>query len=305
MEAREEDFINKFFIAGSHDHVLFFTDRGRVFLKKVWEVPEGSRTSKGKAIVNFIGIDAAGPNDQREKIAAIVPVSEFRDGLDLVTCTTKGLVKRTELRAYGNIRSSGIIGVAIEDGDTLLRASVVDPSGEVMIGTRLGMSIRFKAEDIRRVGRDSRGVRGIELRDDDTVISMEAIADAATQQVLSVCANGYGKRTPIDEFRLQNRGGVGIIAIDASERNGAVVDLDLVTEAEEIMVITNRGQIIRTKVAEVRQAGRNTQGVRIIRLEDGEEVVGVEPVAEPEEEPVTEAAGEAAPVVGDEAAPSE
>ncbi|MBL8600768.1 MAG: DNA gyrase subunit A [Myxococcales bacterium] len=294
MEAREEDFINKFFVAGSHDHVLFFTDRGRAFLKKVWEVPEGSRTSKGKSIVNFVGLDAAGDASQREKIAAIVPVSAFRDGLDLVTCTANGLVKRTELKAYGNIRQSGIIGVAIEDGDTLLRAAVVDPNGELMLGTRLGMSIRIKVEDVRRVGRDSRGVKGIELRDNDTVVSMEAVTDATQQDVLSVCENGFGKRTPLDEFRLQNRGGVGIIAIDASERNGMVVDLDLVTEAEELMVITNRGQIIRTKVSEVRRAGRNTQGVRIIRLGDDEKVVGVEPVAEPDETVAADAQGEVA-----------
>jgi len=284
MEAREEDFINKFFVARSHDHVLFFTDKGRVFLKKVWEIPEGSRTSKGKGIVNFVGLDATGPEAGREKIAAILTVSEFRDGLDLVTCTAHGLVKRTELKAYGNIRATGIIGVAIEDGDTLLRAVVVDPAHELMIGTRLGMSIRFASEDIRRVGRDARGVKGIELRDGDAVVSMDVITDPEAQQVLSVCAKGYGKRTPVSEFRTQNRGGLGIIAIEASERNGDVVDLDLVIEADQLMVITNRGQIIRTKVAEIRQASRNTQGVRIIRLEDGEQVVGVEPVAEPEDD---------------------
>jgi DNA gyrase subunit A len=302
MEAREEDFINKFFIAGSHDHVLFFTDRGRVFLKKVWEIPEGSRTSKGKGIVNFVGLDATGA--EREKIAAILPVAAFRDGLDLVTCTARGLVKRTELKAYANIRTTGIIGVAIEEGDTLLRAAVVDPAHDLMIGTRLGMSIRFPSEDIRRVGRDARGVKGIELRDGDAVVSMDVITQPDTQQVLSVCVNGYGKRTPVSEFRTQNRGGLGIIAIEASERNGAVVDLDLVVENDELMVITNRGQIIRTKVAEIRQASRNTQGVRIIRLEEGEQVAGVEPVAEPDDEAggdslrPTAVAGEATPAEG-------
>jgi DNA gyrase subunit A len=283
MEARDDDFINRFFVASTHDHVLFFTDRGRVFLKKVYEIAEGSRTSKGRSIVNFVGIDTSEKEgNEREKIAAVVPVSEFREGADLVTATAKGLVKRTTLSAYSNIRQTGIIGVAIEEGDTLLRAVVTDPGQEIMLGTRAGMSIRFKVDDIRQVGRDSRGVRGIELRDGDTVVSMDVIADPAQQQVLTVCANGYGKRTLVEEHRCQSRGGVGIIAIDASERNGDVVDLDLVTEAMELMVITDRGQIIRTKVSEVRQAGRNTQGVRIIRLDSDEKVVAVEPVAEPE-----------------------
>ena len=283
MEARDDDFINRFFVASTHDHVLFFTDRGRVFLKKVYEVPEGSRTSKGRSIVNFVGLDTgegADKGGQREKIAAIVPVSEFREGLDLVTATARGLVKRTSLSAYANVRSTGIIGVAIEEGDTLLRAVVTEPSHQVMLGTRDGMSIRFPVDEIRQVGRDARGVKGIELRDGDTVVSMDVIHDPAVQQVLTVCSNGYGKRTLVEEHRTQGRGGLGIIAIDPSDRNGPVVDLDLVVETDELMVITDRGQIIRTKVSEVRQAGRNTQGVRIIRLDEGEQVVAVEPVAE-------------------------
>jgi DNA gyrase subunit A len=283
MEAREDDFINKFFIASSHDHVLFFTNRGRVFLKKVHEVPEGSRTSKGKHVANFVGIDPKDPSSQRETIAAIVPVSEWKDSAHLVTITVNGLVKRTALKAYSNIRQTGIIGVAIEDGDALLRAVVTEESQEVIIGTKKGMSIRFDVSEIREVGRDSRGVWGIDLRDGDAVVSMDVIRDKDAQQVLAICENGYGKRTNVEEFRSQSRGGKGIIAIDASDRNGDVVDLDLVEESDSIVVITNRGQIIRTRVGEVRLAGRNTQGVRIIRLDDGEKVVGVEPMAEPDE----------------------
>ncbi len=293
MEARDEDFINRFFTASTHDHVLFLTDQGKAYLKKVYEIPEGARTSKGRSIVNFVGL-ASG-----EKIAAVVPVKEFRDGMDLVTATARGLVKRTELKAYANIRATGIIGVAIEEGDTLLRAVVTErPEQEILLGTAKGMSIRFSVSEIRQVGRDSRGVRGIELRDGDSVVSMDVIRDADKQEVLAVCANGYGKRTPVGEYRLQGRGGLGIIAIDASERNGDVVDLDLIVESDQIMVITDRGQIIRTSVAEVRSAGRNTQGVRIIKLEEGEHVVGVEPLAEPEAEEVAAAApaeGAAAP----------
>jgi len=277
MEAREEDFINRFFSASTHDHVLFFTDKGKAYLKKVFEIPEGTRTSKGRSIVNFVGLESG------EKIAAVLTVRDFKEGADLVTATAKGYVKRTELKAYANIRASGIIAVAIEEGDALLRAAITESAEqEVMIGTKKGMSIRFKVSEIRQVGRDSRGVRGIDLREGDSVVSMDVIRDAEKQRVLSVCANGYGKRTDVGEYRTQARGGVGIIAIDASERNGDVVDLDLVYDDEQIMVITDRGQIIRTNVSEVRIAKRNTLGVRIIKLDEGEHVVGVEPLAEPE-----------------------
>ena len=279
MEAREEDFINKFFIASTHDHVLFLSDKGKAYLKKVYEIPEGARNSKGRSIVNFVGMESG------EKLAAIVPVKEFKDGMDLVTVTASGLVKRTELKAYSAIRATGIIAVAIEDGDSLLRALVTEsPSQQMMIGTAKGQAIRFEVSDVRQTGRDSRGVKGIELREGDRVVSADVIRDPDRQQVLAVCANGFGKRTPVEEYRLQNRGGVGIIAIDASERNGDVVDLDLIDEGDQIMVITDRGQIIRTSVSEVRKASRNTVGVRIIKLDDGEHVVGVEPLAEPEVE---------------------
>lgn len=283
MEARDEDFINRVFVAGSHDHVLFFTDRGKVFLKKVWEVPEGTRTSKGRAVVNFVGLDNTSKDQEKEKIAAILPVKEFIEGAAVVTVTARGVVKRTALSAYASIRQTGIIGVAIEDGDALLGAVITHEDSEVIIGTRNGQSIRFKASEIRQVGRDSRGVKGIELREGDAVVSMDVISDPAAQQVLSVCENGFGKRTPVSEWRCQTRGGIGIIAIETSERNGLVVGLSLVVESNELMVITDRGQIIRTKVSEVRQASRNTQGVRIIRLEDGEKVVAIEPIAETEE----------------------
>ncbi len=279
MEARDEDFINKFFTASTHDHVLFLTDKGKAYLKKVYEIPEGARTSKGRSIVNFVGL-ASG-----EKIAAVVPIKEFRDGMDLVTATARGFVKRTELKAYANIRATGIIGVAIDDGDALLRAVITESADqEVMLGTAKGMSIRFAVSDVRQVGRDSRGVRGVDLRDGDAVVSMDVIRDADKQEVLAVCANGFGKRTPVSEYRLQNRGGIGIIAINTSERNGDVVDLDLVYESDQIMVITDRGQIIRTKVAEVRSASRNTQGVKIMELDEGEHIMGVEPLAELEAE---------------------
>ncbi len=277
METRDEDFVNQIFVANNHAHVLFFTDKGKVYLKKIYEIPQGSRTARGRAMVNFVGLEAG------ERIAAIVPVQKFEPGLSLMTCTKLGKVKRTTLDAYANIRVTGIMGVIIEEGDTLLNAQVVAPGQHVIIGTARGSSIRFNVDDAREMGRVTAGVKGIELRDGDGVVGMSVVRDP-THQVLTVSVNGYGKRTLLEEFREQNRGGLGIIAMDASERNGNVVKLTLVSPQDQIMVITDRGQVIRTRISEIREAGRNTQGVRVIRLDDGEHVVDVEPVAERDDE---------------------
>jgi len=272
MDVRDEDWVHQIFVSSSHDSILFLTDTGKAFTKKVYELPEAARASRGKAIVNFLGLADS------ERVAVALPVKEFKEGLDLVTCSKKGLVKRTDLTAYGSIRQTGIIGVAIDEGDELLTAIVVSPEREVIIGTRKGMSIRFAASEIRQVGRDSRGVKGIELREGDAVVSLRVVEDPATQQVLAVCEKGYGKRTESSEFRSQGRGGLGIIAIDASERNGDVVDIVLVREGDQLMVVTDKGQMLRTFVSQVRLAGRNTQGVRIIDVNEGEKVVAIERV---------------------------
>ncbi|MEI8257401.1 MAG: DNA gyrase C-terminal beta-propeller domain-containing protein [Deltaproteobacteria bacterium] len=269
MDVREEDWVHQIFVASSHDTVMFLSDKGKAYTKKIYEIPEANRTSRGKAIVNFVGMEPG------EKVAAVVPIKEFREGWDLVTCSLHGLIKRTDLTAYANIRQTGIIAVAIEEGDQLLAAVIADPKCEVLVGTRKGMSIRFPLEDVRQVGRDSRGVKAIELREGDAVVGMRVIDDD-TQQVFAVCANGYGKRTVVSEHRAQGRGGSGVIAIDASERNGDVVDLVLVRDGEQVMAVTDKGQIIRTFVDQIRLAGRNTQGVRIIDVKEGEKVVAVE-----------------------------
>ncbi len=277
METRDEDFVEQIFIANNHDHVLYLSARGIAYLKKVYEIPEASRASRGRALVNFVGLEPG------ERVAAIVPIKEFREGDDLITCTKGGTVKRTQLSAYQNIRTTGIIGVALAPEDQLLSARVCNEEQDILIGTARGMSIRFHAADVRRMGRDARGVRGIELREGDAVIGMDVI-QSEEQQVLSVSANGYGKRTPLSEWRVQNRGGIGIIAMDASARNGAVVSLCLVTEVDELVAVTDAGQLIRTNLSEVRLAGRNTQGVRVIRLDDNERVVDVGLIAERDEE---------------------
>ncbi|MCZ6807602.1 MAG: DNA gyrase subunit A [Deltaproteobacteria bacterium] len=276
MDTRDQDFVSWVFVVNAHANVLFLSDKGKAYLKKVYQIPETSRAARGRAAVNLVGME---PD---ERVAAILPIREFVEDGYLLTCTRRGRVKRTNLSAYENIRQTGIIGVAIGEGDGLLTARIVTPGQNVLIGTSHGMSIRFPIEDVRAMGRDSMGVKGIELREDDFVIGMDIIEDENIEQVLTVSANGYGKRTPVSEWRSQNRGGKGIIAMDTSERNGALVKLRLVSPDDQLMVITNGGQVIRTHVSEIRETGRNTQGVRVIRLRDSEQVVDVEPVAEAE-----------------------
>jgi DNA gyrase subunit A len=282
MDTRDQDFVSWVFVVNAHANVLFLSDKGKAYLKKVYQIPETGRAARGRAVVNLVGME---PD---ERVAAILPIREFVEDGYLLTCTRRGRVKRTNLSAYENIRQTGIIGVAIGEGDGLLTARIVTPGEHVLIGTSRGMSIRFPVEDVRAMGRDSMGVKGIDLREGDFVIGMDIIEDQSDQQVLTVSANGYGKRTKVAEWRTQNRGGKGIIGMDTSERNGALVKLRLVSPDDQLMVITNGGQVIRTRVSEIRETGRNTQGVRVIRLREAEQVVDVEPVAEGEEGEVGE-----------------
>ena len=278
MDTRDQDFVSWVFVVNAHANVLFLSDKGKAYLKKVYQIPETSRAARGRAVVNLVGME---PD---ERVAAILPIREFVEDGYLLTCTRRGRVKRTNLAAYENIRQTGIIGVSIGEEDALLAARIVAPGQHVVIGTSHGMSIRFPIEDVRAMGRDSMGVKGIDLREGDFVIGMDVIESDTDKQVLTVSANGYGKRTKVAEWRVQNRGGKGIIGMDTSERNGALVKLRLVSTEDQLMVITNGGQVIRTRVSEIRETGRNTQGVRVIRLRDAEQVVDVEPVAEGEDD---------------------
>jgi DNA gyrase subunit A len=273
MEAREEDWVTQLFVASTHAYVFFFSDKGKVYVKKVYEIPQAARTSKGRAIVNFIGMEPG------EKIMAIVEVPKIEPGRFVVTLTTLGQIKKTELTDYENFREKGIIGVKIEGEDQLLSAALTDGTSEVLIATKLGQSIRFPEEQVRPMGRATMGVKAIDLGEGDTVVGME-ITNAERRHVLAVCENGYGKRTDIEEFRKQNRGGKGIILIDASDRNGPVVGIKLVKPGDEVMVITDRGQTLRTRVDEIRETGRNAQGVKIMAVEEAERVVALERMAE-------------------------
>ena len=291
MDMGDEDFVQWVFSVNAHAHLLFLTHNGKAFLKRVFQIPQKGRASAGRALVNFVGME---PGD---RVASILPIREFVDDGYVLTCTRKGRVKRTVLKAYENIRVTGIIGVAIPDDDELLTARIVSDGQSVIVGTAHGMSIRFGVDDVRPMGRDSRGVKGIELREGDTVIGMDAVDDEMQQQVLCISSKGYGKRTPLmsldDEgsavsdrsFKVQKRGGIGIVGMQTTDKNGRLVRLRLVDPGEGLMVITDGGQVIRTRIEEIRETGRNTQGVIVIRLKEGESVVDVEPV--PREETPT------------------
>ena len=273
MEAAGDDFVNQLFISSTHSYVFFFSDRGKLYVKKVYEIPLAARSAKGRAIVNFIGLQ------EGERIAAITPVAEFSERLFVTTLTRRGQIKKTGVLDYQNYREKGIIGVRIAEDDQLLAAAVTDGTCEFLIATKKGKSIRFDEQQVRPTGRNTAGVKAIELDDDDEVVSL-ATTEPTRSQVLAVCERGYGKRTPLEEFRSQHRGGKGIILIDCSERNGPVVGIALVKAEDEVMLITNRGQTIRTTVGEIRETGRNAQGVKVMSVGEDERVVAIESVGE-------------------------
>ncbi len=258
MEAREEDWVTQLFVASTHAYVFFFSDKGKVYVKKVYEIPLAARTSKGRAIVNFIGIEPG------EKVAAIVEVPRIEKGKFVVTLTKKGQIKKTELDEYENFREKGIIGVKVDEGDQLLYAALTDGTRDVLIATKLGQSIRFPEEQVRPMGRPAYGVKGIDLREGDEVVGLE-VSDPDAARTCSRCAPTATASAPTSRSSgPQNRGGKGIILIDASERNGPVVGIKLVKDGDEVMLITDRGQTLRTQVDEIRETGRNAQGVKIM-----------------------------------------
>jgi len=269
MTTREEDFVEDLFITNTHAYMLFFTDKGKVYSVRVFEIPEGSRISKGKAIVNIIQMS---PN---EKITAAISIKSFEEEKEsfLLMCTKQGLVKKTSLEEYTDIRKSGIIGIKLNPGDTLIDVKHTDGKSEVVIATRKGMAIRFKETDIRPMGRATHGVRGIRLAKDDEVIGMEAVT--SKDILLTATENGFGKRTEISKYRLQSRGGKGVKNIKTTERNGLVVGIKKANPGDELMLITIRGMTIRLAVDDILVKGRNVQGVRLVRLEEQDKLSGV------------------------------
>src|SRR3954464_14585828 len=281
MRTREEDFVSHLFVASTHAYIMIFTDRGRAYWLKVHEIPDVGPDGQGKSIANLVSMEPG------EKIAATLAVKEFPEDKFVVMGTLKGVVKKTSLDAFSNPRAGGIIAMGVEEGDAVITVQQSDGTGEVFIGTRDGMSIRFEEADVRPMGRTAYGVRGITLRDEDIVVGMEVVKPGGT--VLTVTERGFGKRTDIDEYRVQSRGGVGVINITTSERNGLVVGVSYVHEGDELLVITQQGMILRMLTDDVRAIGRATQGVTIIDLEENDKVVSIARLVEKEEETAAEA----------------
>jgi DNA gyrase subunit A len=278
MGIREEDFVETLFTASTHDYLLFFTDAGKVYWLKVHEIPEAGRAAKGKALVNLLAL--AGD----EKVTATLPVTEFRDDRYVVMATRQGVIKKTELSAYGNPRAGGIIALTLDEGDKLIAVEITDGQREILLGTRQGIVIRFKEEEVRPMGRTAHGVRGIALEEGNVVIGMETITPDSTTSILTITEGGYGKRTPVTEYRVQGRAGKGIISVKTTEKNGLAVGFLQVRDEDEIMLMAAQGKILRCKVDDISEIGRNTQGVRVLELDSPEDrVVGVARLAESSE----------------------
>jgi len=279
MRTREEDFVSHLFIASTHAYIMIFSDRGRAYWLKVHEVPDVGPGGKGKAIANLVSME------EGEKIAALLAVKAWPEQENqqfVVMGTRKGVIKKTDVTAFSNPRAGGIIAMGVEEGDSVIAVEMSDGKEQIFLGTRDGMAIRFDETDVRPMGRTAYGVRGISLRDDDEVVAMEVVREGGT--MLTVTQNGYGKRTELEEYRVQSRGGVGIINIQTSERNGKVVGIAYVHEDDELMLISQQGKILRMVTKDTRAIGRATQGVRLLGLEEGDQVVSVARLAEREEE---------------------
>ena len=279
MKTKEEDFVSKLFVASTHSYILFFSNFGRCYWLKVYEVPQGGRAARGRPIVNMIEIQ------KDESIAAFPPVREFDDEHFILMATRKGLTKKTALTLYSRPRRNGINAINIVEGDALISAELTNGQQNILLQTRNGMAIRFNEQEIRPMGRTARGVRGIRLGKDDYIIGMVAVK-RSDGTLLSVCENGYGKRTQIDAYRLIHRGGKGVISIKTSERNGSVVSIMEVVDDDELIIITQKGIIIRLPVQDIRSIGRVTQGVRLINLDEEDLVVDVERVPEGENDDI-------------------
>ncbi|MGQ9695660.1 MAG: DNA gyrase subunit A [Thermodesulfobacteriota bacterium] len=293
MTTKEEDFVEHLFVASTHNYILIFTDAGKVYWLKVHEIPQGGRLARGKAIVNLLNISS------EEKITAILPVKEFAMGKYVFMATKQGIVKKTDLLAYSHPRSGGIIALSLDPGDELIAAGLTDGGQEILLSSREGKAIRFAEDEARPMGRTARGVKGIELNQGDYLVSMDIInPELKGGTILSVTEKGYGKRTPIEEYPRQNRGGKGVITIKTTPRNGKLVRVQQIIGQDEVMLITDKGKIIRLPGEDISVIGRNTQGVKLIDLENGERVMAVTRLAEKEERDEEEVIDE--PLVGQE-----
>ncbi|MDP3953417.1 MAG: DNA gyrase C-terminal beta-propeller domain-containing protein, partial [bacterium] len=266
----EEDILSYFMGASTHNDILFFTDRGRVFQTKVYEIPQGSRTGKGRAIHNFLEIPS------EEKISAIINYSEEEKGKEkaLVMATEKGVIKKTTLNDFGNIRSTGIIAINLRQGDALKWVKLVGKGDQVIMATKEGKSIRFKESDVRAMGRSAAGVKGITLKSGDVVNSFDVIGSDVKGELLIIMENGYAKRTPLGQYKVQRRGGSGIITAKITQKTGPVISSHVIIDEGELLAISKKGQVLKTKIKDIRKTGRSAQGVKIITLKSGDKLAG-------------------------------
>ena len=274
MSTREEDFVKEIFTTSTHDTVLFFSNKGKLYRLRGYEIPEAGRTAKGTAIVNLLSLDSG------EKITAIIPISNFEEGKYLLMATRNGLIKKTPLKEYDSSRKTGLLAINLKDEDELIDVRMTDGEDNIVLVTSKGMSITFDEKDVRPVGRSAQGVLGIRLDEDDFVIGMESVlANDKKATLLAITENGFGKRTELDEYRVQNRGGRGVITYKITPKTGNIVGIRIATEDEDVMLITNSGTIIRLRVSEISILGRATQGVTLMRTNGDEKVVSIETIS--------------------------
>lgn len=280
MATREEDFVKQIFTASTHDVILFFTNKGKLYRLRGYEIPEAGRTARGTAIVNLLSLDAG------EKVSAVIPLQNFADGKYLLMATKNGLIKKTALKEYDSSRKTGLQGITLKEEDELIGVRLTDGEDNVVLVTRKGMCITFDEKGVRPIGRVSQGVIGIRLDEDDEVIGMESVIAGGKATLLAITENGFGKRTELDEYRVQNRGGKGVITYKITPKTGELIGVRIAVEGEDVMLVTNTGTIIRLKVDDISVLGRSTQGVTLMRTNDGGKVVSVEILSNevPEEE---------------------
>jgi DNA gyrase subunit A len=254
-----------------------FTSKGRVYVKRVFEIPAGKRDARGKALVNFLELQDG------EKVITTLPIKSFDPGWYVVMATRSGTIKKTDLNAFANIRASGIRAATLDEDDTLISVRLTNGEMDILLASRNGYAVHFRETHVRPMGRDARGVRGIALRDGDALVGMETFPRDSDLSLLTVCERGHGKRTKLGEYPTKNRGGMGVISIRTSERNGKVVAVRVVSDDDHLILITDRGKLIRVPVSNLKTVGRNTQGVRIMRVDDGEKISAVERLVDPQD----------------------
>ncbi len=275
ISTREEDFVKQIFSASTHDILLFFTNKGKLYRLRGFEIPEGGRTSRGTAIVNLLSLDAG------EKVTAVIPIKQFEDDKYLLMATKQGFIKKTPLKEYDSSRKNGLLSITLKDeADELIDVRLTDGNNDIVLVTREGLSITFNEKDVRPMGRTAQGVIGIRLNSEDYVVGMEPIIDRSKGTLLAITENGFGKRTELDEYRVQTRGGKGIITYKVTAKTGKIVGIKIADEDEDVMIITDKGTIIRIKASDISILGRNTQGVTLMRANDGGKVVSIETIKE-------------------------